>query len=266
MIRFRKFVIAALTTLVVSSTAAFAGPIGYAVDTSENLYTVDLSTAVTTLIGSTGQFLESLAYSAGGQLYGANTVGELFAINKLTGATTLIGDTLLGNIEGMHFNGSTLLASNFNSSATTIYSLDTSTAAATALVTTTPGEGVTRAMSIEVISPALLLTDSPSFQTLQAVDLTTGVTTSRGLVSSASGIYGIDFNGSTLYGLGGDGGLYIINASTGATTLLGNTGGQFWLDFVSAADVAEVPEPSSLVLFGLGALGLIARRRRQQTA
>ncbi len=50
--------------------------------------------------------------------------------------------------------------------------------------------------------------------------------------------------------------LFTINPATGAATLLGDTG----LTFIGDLDFRPVPEPGSLALFGLGALGMIGWR------
>jgi hypothetical protein len=248
---------------------ALATPIGYAVDGNDNtLYTIDLSTSTATLIGHTGQLFEGIALSPGGTLFGTDSSGRLWTIDKTTAVPTLVGNTGLGDLEGLDFNGATLIASNLQSP-TSIYSLDTSNAVPT-LLATTSGEPVfvTPAMAALSGTSALLMTYTgwpPEDWTLRSVDLTTGAVTTLGPSSSASGIFGIDFAGSTLYGLGASGKVYTINPINGATTLLGNTGGQYWLD-LTIAQTAVVPEPISMIFFGTGLVGVwgyVARRRNR---
>lgn len=253
----------ALAVVTAGSGQAFADFVAFGVDTGENLYSINLGTAAATLIGNTGAFLEGVAITSDGSLYGTDAGGNLYSISTSTGAATLIGNTGLGNIEGLDFSGSTLLGTDFNNP-TTIYSISLSTAAATPLVTTAPTEGPTRAFAVESANTGLIVTDTPSFQTLHAVDLTTGATTTRGALVSPSGIYGIDFAGSVLYGLGGNGDLDIIDASNGSILeVVGNTGGQFWLDLTIGSAVATIPEPSTLLVAGSVILlaGLIRLRR-----
>jgi len=243
-----SFLASALLAIVMATAGsgrAFGGLVGYGVDTSENLYSINLGTAAATLIGSTGAFLEGVALSPGGSLYGTDDGGNLYSINLSTGAATLIGSTGLGDVEGLKFSGSTLLGTNFTSP-TTIYTIDTSTAGVTPLGTTDPAQGVTRAFALEGSNTGLIVTDSPAFQTLNSVDLTTGATTTLGFLGS-NGIYGIDFAGKVLYGLGNGGAVYTIDPTTGATTLVGTTGSQFWLD-LAIGNAATVPEPSTFVL------------------
>jgi hypothetical protein len=63
-----------------------------------------------------------------------------------------------------------------------------------------------------------------------------------------------------LYGLDSDGSEYIIDRNTAAVTLVGNTGGQVWLDMTIPQ--TAVPEPSTIGLLGIGLLGVATRLRR----
>src|SRR5882757_2101074 len=123
-----------------SVRSAAADQIGFAVDNTETLFSVDLTTATATPIGFTGQFLQGLAFSPGGSLFGTDYLGNLFSVSKTTGATTLIGSvnvggTSVGDIEGLTFRGTTLIGTNFSNlgGPTTVFAIDTTTAAATAI-------------------------------------------------------------------------------------------------------------------------------------
>src|SRR6202047_5496552 len=88
-----------------SVRSAAADQIGFAVDNTTNLFSVDLTTATATPIGFTGQFLQGLAVSPTGSLFGTDYLGNLFSVSKTTGATTLIGNTGLGGSEGVVLYG-----------------------------------------------------------------------------------------------------------------------------------------------------------------
>jgi hypothetical protein len=76
-----------------SVRSAAADQIGFAVDNTENLFSVDLTTATATRIGSTGQFLQGLAFSPRGGLFGTDYLGDLYSVSTTTGAATFIGST-----------------------------------------------------------------------------------------------------------------------------------------------------------------------------
>ena len=228
-------------------------------DTSSNLYLVDTTTAVATLVGNHGLFLESLAYDdSTGSLYGADDSGSLYSLNTSTAAATLIGNTGLGNIEGMDFAAPGLLYGFDFTSQPNLYSLDLSTAAPTFFIQSDTVTGAVRTFCFNpAVDRALMATDQPSFQTLQSM-APNGATTAIGSLGG-DGIYGMDFVGNDLFGLGGGGELWRIDASTGGKVLVGNTGSNFWL---GAAAINPVPEPATIAAIGLG-LAALARRRRK---
>jgi hypothetical protein len=106
--------------------------------------------------------------------------------------------------------------------------------------------------------------DSPVSQSLVQVNLLNGINTDLGQLPStgAALIAALNFGSDgTLYALDPLGNEFII-ASNGAGTLVGNTGGQDWLDLMMASTALPnaVPEPSSISLLLMAALGLIGMR------
>jgi hypothetical protein len=227
----------------------------YGVDTNEVLWRINATTQTAVSIGNTSQFLEGLAFSPTGVLYGTNSGGVLYSLNTSTGAATLIGSTGQGDIEGLHFSGSTLVGISF-STVPTLFSIDTTTGATTNIVTLTSNvAGVPRDLVITGNTALFTVLDSPD--TLYSANLTTGAVTLIGSMAVTPGQFlAMDFGSNgILYGFNGDGNVYSINPATAGVTLLGNTGGQFWLDAT-----AVVPEPSTWALMVLGASLLLAVR------
>jgi hypothetical protein len=248
----------------VSVRSAAADQIGFAVDNTENIFSVNLTTATATPIGFTGQFLQGLAFSPQSGLFGTDFLGNLFSLNKATGAATLIGDTGLGDIEGLSFNGSTLLGTNFSNlgGPTTVSAINMTTAAATTI--TSFSQGPVRAMAVMNPNTIDVASDSPVSQSLVSVNLLTGTNTSLGQLPStgAALIAALDFGtNGVLYALDPFGNEFIIS-SNGAGTLVGNTGGQYWLDLAvdPPGDPNGIPEPNSMALLLMAALGLISVR------
>lgn len=255
----------------ISVSSALADQIGFAVDNTETLFSVDLTTATATPIGFTGQFLQGLAISPQGTLFATDYLGELFSVNKTTGAATLIGDTGLGDVEGLTFRGATLIGTNFSDlgGPTTVSAINTTTAAATPI--TSFQQGPVRAMALLNTNTVDVASDSPVSQSLVQVNLLTGNNLNLGqLPSNGLSVTGSDLiaalnfgTDGVLYALDGLGNEFIIS-SNGAGTMVGNTGGQTWLDLAMASTALDppdaVPEPSSIALLVIAALGLIGIR------
>jgi hypothetical protein len=226
-----------------SVRSAAGDQLGFAVDNTNSLFSVDLTTTTATPIGNTGQFLQGLAVSPGGSLFGTDYLGNLFSVSKTTGAATLIGSTGLGDIEGLTFRGTTLIGTNFSDlgGPTTVSAIDTTTAAATSI--TSFSQGPARAMALVNTNTVDVASDSPVSQSLVQVNLLTGTSTSLGQLPSmgAALIAALNFGtDGVLYALDPFGNEFTI-ASNGAGTMVGNTGGQYWLDLTMASTVLDPP-------------------------
>jgi hypothetical protein len=265
--------------LALSVRSAAADQFGFAVDNTTTLFSVDLTTATATPIGPTGQFLQGLAVSPSVGLFGTDSLSNLFSISKATGAATLIGNTgILNNgspdIEGLTFRGTTLIGTDFSNlgGPTTVYAIDTTTAAATPI--TSFSQGPVRATALVNPNTIDVASDSPISQSLVSVNLLTGTNTTLGQLPSSGAALIAAMNFGTdgvLYALDPLGNEFMI-ASNGAGIPVGNTGGQYWLDLTMAStaldppgDPDAVPEPSSLGMLLTAALGLISLRTWQRS-
>jgi hypothetical protein len=259
--------------LYVPISSAEADQLAFAVDDTGNLSSVDLTTATATPIGPTGQLLEGLAISPLGSLFGTDDYGNLYSVSKTTGAATMIGTTGLGDIEGLGFRGTTLIGTDFSNlgGPTTVSAINTTTAAATTI--TSFSQGPVRAMAVLNSIPNTIdvASDSPVSQSLVQVNLLTGTNMNLGqLPSNGLAVTGTDLISALNFGT--DGVLYALDAlgneftisSNGAGTLVGNTGGQYWLDMTMASTALDpsdpVPEPDSVALLLTAALGLMGVR------
>jgi hypothetical protein len=230
----------------------------YGIDTSSTLYSIDALTQTATSIGSPG-FMEGLALSPGGQLYGTDSSGFLYSIDTTTGVATSVGSTGMGDIEALAFVGSTLVGASFTGS--TLFSIDTSTAVTTNITTFSALSGATRAMTA-IDSNTVLIAADGAPNSLYSVNVSTGATTFVGSMAMTGQFLAMGLAGNgILYGFGNAGEEWQIDPNTGAITLLGNTGSQFWLDATTQA----IPEPSTWALMISGAATLLLGAARRRT-
>jgi len=205
------------------------------------------------VIGNAGVVLTDIAFSPSGNLYGTS-FGDLYSVSKTTGAATLIGSNGVGTLNALVFGSNGTLYS-ASSTDTNLYTLNQSTGAATSLGSI----GVSSAGDLAFHNGTLYLADSNG--NLDSINLSPLSATVIGPFGFAN-TYGLA-NGSdnVLYGVAGTD-VFSVNTSTGVGTLVFDYAGFGLGDANGAAVLTEagfttVPEPSTFVLAGLGALGFM---------
>jgi hypothetical protein len=250
--------------------------------TASNLYSLNTTTGVATLIGSTGQpRMVGLVVDEDSTIYTVSeeTNSGLWTLNPTTGAATLVGRLGFNLQEGDMtidpVSGQMYVSDGIGDD---LYTVDKTTGAATFVGSYGAiGRDVSGLQFFDGILYGLALGDSAG-DVLVTVDPTTGAATLVGATGTNFGVIagmGRDPATDTTYvagpltGFGSDNQLYSINLTTGAATLVGPiTGVAASLSGFSVAgepDILIVPEPATLGLLGsaIGALALCAMRGRK---
>jgi len=246
----------------------FANDVLYGSDTNtKTLYTIDTSNATSTQVGSFGVdgYMAGLAYdSVNDIMYGTTTVTDiLYSINYTTASATPIGNLGAELMHGLAFdNSSELLYGAFGrEQGDGLYQIDVNSGSSTLI-----GDighfyndlrDTVHGLAIHPQTNELYgVIGGPSdLSALVKIDKSTG----QGTLLHEYGIEnlaGLAFlSDGTLYANDNwSGNLYTLDIADGSTELIGNTG------IGNLLGLAVVPEPATLILFGLGSL--ILRKRK----
>lgn len=188
----------------------------YTADNQGRLFTLDLPTGQTHLIGRTPVILYDIAFNKSGQLYGVDSNSVLYKINSTNAAVTRIGS--VGSfVNGLTFapNGA-LYASGHNG----IYTVNTATGHGT-LVGTLGSNTSAGDLAFDSAGHLYLSTNADK---LVRIDLSAHKYAVVGNIGFHQ-VYGLGFSNGVLYGLSNlTEQAFKINTTTGHGTLLSNFG------------------------------------------
>ena len=246
------------------ATGASAQGFAYGIDSSNDLYLVDLSNASSTFIGNVngnGALYESLGFDASGILYGITVGGDLFDINTTNGFANYIGTTGLGNSEGMDWDATNgrMLISDFTTNPT-VFEVNLTNATTQFVQTATSGSGVIRTLATRIGSKELDTRQDIGMQgdIHGTFDLGSGAYVNFG-TQTPFGVLGIDYGtNGVLFGLTSTGDLISINPGNGAYQTVGTANaGSYFLGMATV-----VPEPGSMIVLTALLAGIAKRRKR----
>ena len=244
---------------LLSAAVVKADNIAYMGTNSGEFGTIDLNTGVFSLLGNSGVTLAGMAV-ANAKLYGSSyhtSTGTLYTVNPANGNLTVVGTSSL-NIDDFGSTTSGLYAVGVDAN---LYSINSTNGAVTLIGPTGLGFGSWRSLSTN--SSTLYFADGVNLYTLST---TTGAAT---LVGNMGGpeIGAMLQEGGFLYGGQNTGGLFVdtLNTTTGAATTGPSVTGTSSTFFALAPNPlpSTTPEPSSLILFGSGIVGLAGIFRRK---
>jgi len=259
--------LAAVAACVVS-LAAHAGPTIWVDDASNEIITVDAATGAVTQIGNAGgpAIFYDIAFNPSGALYGVAADGNLYAISTTNAAATRIGPLGTSALNGLVFSTQGTL---YGSGGTSLYTIDTSTGAAS-LVGSTGSTTLVSAGDLAFLNGTLYETvENPQakYSALISVSTVNGAATLIGTMVNDPNAYGLVNAGGTLYMVDGKQ-LYTVDPATAVASLVHSYDAPGLSGANGAAYAGEaipaIPEPSSgrALLIGLLVVGAIACRRR----
>jgi len=236
----------------------------YGATTAGQLIKINTATGAGTLIGNIGfGTIEAIDYLSNGTLVGIANQNQLIKINTTTGAGQLIGTvTGFAWVEGLAYSssndvlyGSATIGP--NADANRLIAINPATAQPTYIAPSFFGPNFWDVDGLAAsASGAIYGSHINTNPNLFSVNPVTGVGTQIGPLSMA--VVGLDFAADgTLFGVtipdiqnGGPSRLVTVNPTSGAIQDIGPIG------FNTIQAIAFVPEPSSVVLFAIGALAI----------
>ena len=190
-------------------------------DITHSLYTVNVLTGATTLVGPLGIANPSAMTSHNGVVLVADATApdSLYTVNVLTGATTLVGPLGITNPSAMtSHNGVVLVAD--TTVPDSLYTVNVLTGATTLVGLL----GITNPSAMTSHNGVVLVADTTVPDSLYTVNVLTGATTLVGPLGILTPFGMTSHNGVVLVADDITHSLYTVNVLTGATTLVGPLG------------------------------------------
>ena len=272
----KKLWLMVLLALIVAVPGQVLASVMYGADSAGNYFSLNTGTGAATLIGplggpapSTEIEYEPLSGQAFQQDVSGSGTMNPFNINTgaPTGPTVFTFDSGTGfglDFNGLEYVGPTLYGDGITAVGVAgLYTLNPLTGSATLI-----GPAAVRLPMSGLAYDGITMygIDGGGGGSLYTVNTATGVATPvgpTGIVAES-----LEFGPGGQLFAGGDlantGNLYTINTGTGAATLVGPTGlGTTISGLAFDPGAPPIPEASTYLLFGLGALGLMAWRKRK---
>jgi hypothetical protein len=253
--------------LLLAPSVAAAGTTAFATDNMANLYRVDLSTGVATLIGLDHFANGGLAYDpSSGRLWGCTDTGSIHEINPNTGAHIVDSSRPTGipyALETLDCTAPDTLWFSDAASPMVLRRWSTVTDSVTATVDTGAvfgGFSTARSLAFNPAGDRAYFMDDERLWQRDLVHPATLIGPTGTTWATPTALTAMDIDaGGTMWGLDASGRVGQVNLLTGAFTLTGaDTGSQFWVD------MTIIPEPSSFALFTVAFASAAARRRRRE--
>lgn len=234
-----------------------------------------------TTVAITGASIINIDFRpATGGLYGLDGINDLYLLNRFTGVASFVGtpgisggfdygfdfNPTVDRIRVVTDNGQNFRVNPNDGSLTTDSALD--------YIAGDPNDAATPALSGAAYTNNVATATTTTLYGIDAnLDILARSTNANGGLYVTQGDLGLDVTGLLGFDISGPTGvayaslstdgfsssLYTIDLATGAATFVGGIGSA---SGTTILDISAVPEPTTAVLVGLGALALLARRRR----